>query len=50
MTVTLIPEQLAEGTDHNSESAVVETEDTKVDVQKLAQLLGQAFVAMPLFP
>jgi hypothetical protein len=50
MTVTLIPEQLVEGMDVDSPAVVVDTEDTNLDVQKLAVLLAQAYVAMPLFP
>ena len=50
MTVTLIPEQLAEATDLGTEPEVVEPEDKMAEVRKLAALLAQAYVAMPLFP
>lgn len=50
MTVTSIPEQLAEATDLDSEREIVEPEDQMADVRKLAALLAPAYVAMPLFP
>ncbi len=50
MTVTLSPQPLADGTDADNESEVVETARTKPDIQELAALLAQAYVAMPLFP
>lgn len=50
MTVTLIPEQLAEATGVGAEREIVEPGDKMADVRKLAALLAQAYVAMPLFP
>jgi hypothetical protein len=50
MTVTLIPQQLTEASDLGTEPELVEPEDEHTDVPKLAALLGQAWVAMPLFP
>lgn len=50
MTVTLIPEQLAEATGVGTQGEIVEPEDKTADVRKLAALLAQAYVAMPLFP
>ena len=50
MTVTMIPEQLAEATECGSEPEFDEPEDKMADVRKLAALLAQAYVAMPLFP
>ena len=50
MTVTLIPEQLAEATDVGTQREFVEPEDKMADVRKLAALLAQAYVDMPLFP
>ena len=50
MTVTLIPQQLAEETDVGNESENVQAEQTNAQVQKLAELLAQAYVATPLFP
>ena len=50
MTVTLSPQPLADGTDVDNESEVVTTDHTRADVQELAALLAQAYVAMPLFP
>ena len=49
MTVTLIPEQVAEAIDPGTEGELVEPEDNG-EIQKLAALLAQSFVAMPLFP
>jgi hypothetical protein len=50
MTVTIIPQQLAEETDVDNESAIVEPDHAKADVQQLAALLAQAYIPMPLFP
>ena len=50
MTVTLIPVQLAEATDFGTESELVEPEEEKADLHKLAALLAHAYIDMPLFP
>jgi hypothetical protein len=50
MTVTLSPQQLAEETNVDNESAIVQPDHAKPAVQQLAALLAQAYVAMPLFP
>jgi hypothetical protein len=50
MTVTLIPEQLAEATDLDTAPELVDPDDKKADVHRLAALLAQAYVALPLFP
>lgn len=50
MTVTAIPEQLAEATDSGAEREVVEPEDEMAEVRELGALLAQAYVALPLFP
>ncbi len=50
MTLTLPPEQLTQRTDLNNESEAVRPEQTEADVQRLVELLAQAYVAMPLFP
>ena len=50
MTVTSIPEQLAEVTDLGPEPELVEPEDNKADVHELAALLAHAYIEMPLFP
>ena len=50
MTITLNPEHLAEATDLGTEHEFDEPEDKKTDIQQLAALLAQAYVALPLFP
>lgn len=50
MTVTLIPEPLAEAADLATEREFVEPEDKLADVRKLAALLAYAYIDMPLFP
>jgi hypothetical protein len=48
MTVTLIPQQPAEETDVANPGPVAT--EHKPDVRRLAVLLAQAYVFMPLFP
>ena len=50
MTISLIPQQLTETTEVGNQSEVVEAEETKTNMQILAALLAEAYVAMPLFP
>jgi hypothetical protein len=49
MTVTLIPQHLADQTDVD-DGHEVELEHAQADLQQLAALLAQAYVALPLFP
>ena len=50
MTATLIPQQLDEEADVDTGPAIVEFEPAKADTHRLAALLAQAYIAMPLFP
>jgi len=48
MTVTLIPPPVADKTDVDNKPEV--ELDARTDLQQLAALLAQAYVALPLFP
>jgi hypothetical protein len=51
MTVTLSPDQPAEGAAVDDESDIIEeSPHNKTQVQESAMLLAQAYVGMPLFP
>ena len=50
MTDTLIREQPSGAVDAGKEAELVKPEGEKAELRKLAELLAQAYVVLPLFP